>query len=469
MGSLWVVPGAPLEKGDGWRIWLSQPGGDDFKPPKPIEVRHQGVVQSYDEGDANWKLFPPYEGLSRRMGVLTVKLDDPKPGARYEITIPGAGTYRWRSLPTSLDPKGMTFLVSSCFWLPGDKEGAYRRGVLEVSRIVDPTFKLLIGDQIYHDYPLHPLPRNIPKLFGDRYESYWGDTYYRDVLTSAPNYFTCDDHEFWNNYPEKQIWLPQTYDKFREKSSEAAQETYLRFQRGLNPEEGRFYQFDIDPVSFFVTDSRSERGDINHDKKAAAFSEDQRKKLADWANGLKGPGVIVLGQPLFDHEGGKTDRSLASFTEDFARLCGVFETSLTKSEPHDILILTGDIHTGRYAAATLVGRQPAAYVHEFVTSPASRVGPFIAEVKAKEAPLSVKFAQEAVEHKWDVAEVELSRTIDDNIAAVRMRPWGNQVLFELELWRLRTRDPRPYWKRVLRGRQQDGPVVQIYRKELVLR
>ena len=74
-----------------------------------------------------------------------------------------------------------------------------------------------------------------------------------------------------------------------------------------------------------------------------------------------------------------------------------------------------------------------------------------------------------MEHKWDVAEVELSRTIDDNIAAVRMRPWGNQVLFELELWRLRTRDPRPYWKRVLRGRSQDGPVVQIYRKELVLR
>jgi hypothetical protein len=460
-----------LEKGAGWRIWLSQPGEHDFDPPGPIEVRHNGLAQRYD---SDWTLFEPLEGLTRRMGVLTVELDKAarKPGERYDITIPGAGTFHWRSLPARVDERGMTFLVASCFWLPGDKEGAYRRSVLEVSRIVDPTFKLLIGDQIYHDYPLHPVPRNIPKLFGERYESYWGDPYYRDVLASAPNYFTCDDHEFWNNYPERQIWLPQTYDKFRKASDAAAQATYHHFQRGLNPDEGRFYSFDIDPVSFFVTDARSERQDINGNPKAQAFSDEQWAALDAWATGLQGPGVIVLGQPLFDKEGGKTDRSLASFKSDFARLCGIFEESLKQEDgrkAHDILILTGDIHTGRYAAATLVGRQPAAYVHEFVTSPASRVGPFIAEVKPKKAPGNFSFPRGATEQKWEIAETELSRTIDDNIAAVRMRRWGDRVNFELELWRVRPRDPRPYWKRALRGRPSEGPVVSIFRKELLLR
>lgn len=469
MASLWVVPGAPLERGKGWRLWLSQSGASDFKPPEPIEVLHQGRPQPCQTG---WKLFDRFEGLDRRMGCLTVELKQPKPGERYDVTIPTVGTFQWRSLPAAIGDKGTAFLVASCFWLPGDKEGAYRRGVLEVARLVDPAFKLLIGDQIYQDYPLHGLPRHIPKMFADRYESYWGDTYYRDVLTSAPNFFTSDDHEFWNNYPEKQIWLPQTYDRFRQSSKDAAQATYHRFQRGVNPEERRFYSFNIDPVSFFVTDSRSERGDINADPNTHAFSPQQWAELEHWSAGLAGPGVIVLGQPLFDREGGKTDRSLASFKEDFARLCALFEDSLTPSntrEAHDILILTGDIHTGRYAAATLVGRQPTAYVHEFVTSPASRVGPFVAELKPKEPPVNFKFPRGDVEQKWEIAEVALSRTIDDNIAAVRMRPWGEQVLFELELWRVRTRDPRPYWKRVLRGRPQEGPVVQIFRKELVLR
>ena len=471
MASLWVVPGAPLEKGGGWRIWLSRAGDDYFDPPRPIEVRHNGTPQRVD--DSSWKIFEPLEGLTRRMGVLTVKLRDPKPGNRYEVTIPTVGTFRWRSLPTSIDEQGTSFLVASCFWRPGDKEGAYRRSVIEVSRICDPTFKLLIGDQIYHDWPLHKPQRNIPKLFGERYEAYWGDAYYRDVLSSAPNFFTCDDHEFWNNYPEKQIWLWQTYDRVREESKKAAQETYLRFQRGLNPEEGRFYRFDIDPVSFFVTDSRSERGDINADRNAHAFSNEQWAELKEWAKGLRGPGVIVLGQPLFDKEGGKRDRSLASFEADFARLCAVFEDSLKQTgtrDPHDILILTGDIHTGRYAAATLVGRQPAAYVHEFVTSPASRVGPFVGPVKPREPPASFKFRRDGTEQKWEIAEVdELSKTIDDNIAAVRMRPWGGRVLFELELWRVRTRDPRPFWKRFLREGPQQGPVVRILRKELTLR
>jgi hypothetical protein len=182
--------------------------------------------------------------------------------------------------------------------------------------------------------------------------------------------------------------------------------------------------------------------------------------------------VIILGQPLFDAKGSYKDRSLASYESDFARLCAIFEESLTETaahKAHDILILTGDIHTGRYAAATLVGRQPAAHVHEFVTSPASRVGPFITGIKPKQAPANFSFPLGAAKQKWEIAEVELSRTIDDNIAAVRMRRWGDRIQFELDLWRVRTRDSRPYWGRVLRGRPTEGPVVSIFRKELLLR
>ena len=180
----------------------------------------------------------------------------------------------------------------------------------------------------------------------------------------------------------------------------------------------------------------------------------------------------MLAQPLFDAEGGKTDRSLASFGGDYGRLCSIFERSLRPTGDrgaHDILILTGDIHTGRYAVATIAG-EASADVHEFVASPGSRVGPFFMEAKPKPAPRSFTAVHEGSQRLWDVAEVEVSRSIDNNVGSVQVSPGTNgRWRFELELWRVRHHDSRSFWDRV-RGDAKPRPALgRIYRREIQLR
>ena len=97
-----------------------------------------------------------------------------------------------------------------------------------------------------------------------------------------------------------------------------------------------------------------------------------------WAAGLDGPGVLVLPQPLLKAGGSKTDRTLVDFKES-DRLAAIFERALggetADGKPHDIMILTGDIHTGRVSSAEIVGLPGTIY--ELVASPASLVTPYL--------------------------------------------------------------------------------------------
>ena len=77
---------------------------------------------------------------------------------------------------------------------------------------------------------------------------------------------------------------------------------------------------------------------------------EQWDDLEAWAKNLKGPGVLVLPQPLLKAGGSKTDRTLVDFQES-DRFGAIFERALGGDDPHDILILTGDIHTGRLSSA----------------------------------------------------------------------------------------------------------------------
>jgi hypothetical protein len=464
--AVWVVPGTPLEDGAGWRIWYSAPG--DFKPAGVTVTRRGSPVESKQV----FQSLEPLEGVKRRMGVLTVTLADPgSAGELHEVSIPEAGTYEWRTLPSTLPEQGLTLLFGSCFWRPGDKEGAYSAAIRELTRRFAPAFQILAGDQVYQDYPPVRPVGNMTKVFADRYDDYWGDPGYQEVLRSSPNLFTCDDHEFWNNYPEKQTWIPHTWDAKRKESALAAQETYHRYQRSANPDGRRYFRLAIPPVSFFVADVRSERDDLK-DPKHRVIKDPQWKELEDWATTLQGPGVLALAQPLFDHEGGKTDRSLASFKSDFARLCSVFQKSLTRGDgrdAHDILILTGDIHTGRFATATIIG-VPSANVYEFVASPASRVGPFVMKASPKRVPDRFTVEDDDRPSLWQVSDVELAATVDNNVGLVRIsRGTNERYRFELELWRIRPHDDRSFWQRMRRKGQPQAPFAPIFRKELQLR
>ena len=90
----------------------------------------------------------------------------------------------------------------------------------------------------------------------DKYQRNWGLV--RDipglsgVLERAP--FACipDDHEFWNNFPLPQIHLPSTRDEVKSQIWSAnARALFGAYQ------EGGAREIDVDPLSFFLLDTRS--------------------------------------------------------------------------------------------------------------------------------------------------------------------------------------------------------------------
>ena len=73
------------------------------------------------------------------------------------------------------------------------------------------------------------------------------------------------------------------------------------------------------------------------------------------------------------------DHSLSNFSDNYARLWRVIERSLAgknaQKNPHDILVLSGDIHTGRYAEAHGPFPDAPYGVPEFIASPAAMINP----------------------------------------------------------------------------------------------
>ena len=474
-GGAWIVPGAPLPRGAGWRIWYSKPGTGEFIPDAP-KVLHAGQPKTIT---TRWAPLDPYPGLDRRMGVLEVTLDEPSPGTTYDVLIPETPLrqYRWRTLPDTIDG-GVTFILSSCFYLPADKDGSYAAGVRDLTKIEQPLFKLLIGDQVYQDWPPNLKPLNDPVArFARRYDEYWGHPAYQEVLASSPNLFTCDDHEFWNGFPERAYQVPSTWtEEWREENCEVARDLFRYYQTAANPDQKGWFRFEVGRVSFFVTDARSERTKFKIED-PHFFGKDQWEALECWAGELAGPGVLVLGQPLFGKKGDWKEPALRDFAEDFNRLCSVFETALARN--HDILVLTGDIHRARHFNATLAGLSGGPGVHELVASAASRlqVGPALREPDVHDDALKFTVDNQGTPRIWDAAPIRPTPaqlpSADNNLAVIRMSPGtatadtGPRVRFSLAVWSL-----RPFtkvWSKLLPWSQPKGSLVRLYEKELELR
>ena len=479
----WIIPGAPFPDGQGWRVWCSQKGEGRFAPPA-LEVHQGGTVIPVK---IEWKLLPPLPGLKRRMGVWSVRLPQSPPptGSLYQITVGTNGdaqTFNWSTLPQQVTDKGVTFLFASCFWRDADRDGYYRAGMKDLQALAHPHFKMLVGDQVYLDWPIYwNFDKKPIELFGDRYRQYWGDENYREVLQLCPNFITCDDHEYWNDYPETQPHLLQAWDDAHcHTYGPAAESLYYQFQRCLNPDEARWYSFTIDPVSFFMADTRSER--VRWDKKGQNpfMSEDQWKALENWQQGLTGPGVLVLGQPIFQKEGDSKDHSLSNFKKDYARLWRIIERSLAgdnvEQRPHDILILSGDIHTGRYAEAHGPFPDAPYGVPEFIASPAAMINPGNTKPEPPPERIRVRPNAQGGESIWTIdpqKHLEFM-TIQNNVGLVRMLPGTSvggspRVRFELELWRLPAKMIQIDWDEDAPPQGLGGPLKQVFKKELLLR
>jgi hypothetical protein len=121
----------------------------------------------------------------------------------------------------------------------------------------------------------------------------------------------------------------------------------------------RNFSFRVDPVAFFVLDVRTRRSRFDASPKPQLCAPEWLERVRQWALALEGPGVLMLSQPLVERRStGVTralhvmgDCNLPDYDSDYATLWNALFDA-----PHDIVVLTGDIHWSRGYVVTRAGR-----------------------------------------------------------------------------------------------------------------
>ncbi len=299
-----------------------------------------------------------------------------------------------RTLPED-ETAPLTLAIGSCLSLAqsGRLPDAYPTPGM---RSNDPIhLRILAGDQIYMD--LSP-ESGQPLLFGDapepwpRYFRQWNDERFRRFITASPNMVMADDHEFWNDYPDGNVWQAFASRKL----ADACDRTFSLYQAGLNlgaariarfgapapndrrlgqvlDDEARTFGFFLGQVPVFFLDTRTRRTRYDADRPRIVPAE-WMARCVDWLRSLERPGVLVLSQPLVDERVGGFQRffhlfgdaNLVDFDDDYSTLCDALFTA-----PHDVLVLSGDIHWSRVYRLTRSGT--SRQIYEVISSPLARI------------------------------------------------------------------------------------------------
>jgi len=319
-----------------------------------------------------------------------------EPDNRYELRIGNSSGWS-RTLPAALDrlPAPFGVALGSCFY--GDKDPA-AAGFYQprINNLYDVGLRFLCGDQLYMDLQGHVTMWKILKQVvlphapdaWARYREHWHVDYYARFLTQSPTLLLGDDHDFWNDFPHRKAWIPWGDPDPASDIRRTLDRAYSTYQAALNvdPEAGanvgslaelerllndsaRSFSFRVPPLEFFVLDVRTHR--TTHDALPRRLCDEVHLQTAErWLAGLQGPGVLVLSQPLVVHAASwfenavpvaKGDWNLPDYPEHFGRLCDALFTA-----PHDVMVLTGDIHWSRLYQ---LDQPRGGTVYEVVSSP----------------------------------------------------------------------------------------------------
>lgn len=448
------------------RIWV----GTLFPTLKmPNEARveitdHAGNRQSKTIGKADWRR--PFRKLNQRFYTI-MEFNGLKPGTRYEVDfsryvdyIGKRSDYYWQSLkdgtfdtlPLSLSGPGekpFTVGFGSCFYNHrdgGQAAGAYRALYERGPEHDRPDISFLTGDQVYLDIgfdSLSLIPSEIRQRIAHDYALHWQTL--GSILTRGGTWMLPDDHEYWNDYPFYDSLIPTLLALklriVREAWSEAALDGVLRVQNTPIVES-----FTIgNDLSFCLVDARSYRAK-KHFLEPAAFD-----KLLTWARSLTCPGVLVLSQPLIVNQ--EMERNLRSFPADYNRLIEALG-----STPHDIVLLSGDVHFGRISQVRL-GDHGGRLI-EVISSPLSNltglngIATAAPEFRPKIFPESAGFStwqpQPVTYNKdfavstrpgWPDSDYPRVRTVEHFMTAGFRKDHVGQVEMVVNAWQVRNREP----------------------------
>jgi hypothetical protein len=383
-----VVPGRPAKQGLIW--WVLT---DDGRAPR-LEILGPGGAGAIV---AVCPLDPVHLPGAFLVGTTGLRED-----SEYTLraSSPGGGTpaaARARTLPDPLRPgQKLTIALGSCFSVAQDK------GVLAAAYPPDRYgpgrepihLRMLTGDQVYMDLDPasgSPVVFSAPKVW-ERYVSQWRAPQFSQFISASPNLMMADDHEFWNDYPHGNVWLP--WARLDNAAVADFDPAFSVFQAALNvdpakvselaanpvalreflAQQARTFELPTSPVSIFFLDTRTRRTRFDDARPRIAL-EAWLGEAVRWLGSLATPGVLVVSQPLVERPAGwfarathtMGDVNFPDYREDFATLW-----KAVLDARHDVLVVSGDIHWNRlYRVST--GARPDHSVYELIASPLARI------------------------------------------------------------------------------------------------
>jgi hypothetical protein len=370
-----------------WKRWQSYSPGDekdyhflDRILDRILVIKPPAVIETLDYQRVDLEALKPRTSYS-----LKLRVDD-QPAVGKERHLREA---RVTTLPSTLPGKGekpFTVLLGSCFYKPEDEDGMVGKTYHHLPENRRPDIKVLCGDQVYLDNPWWEttlkynggnLRRGLFRAgFFQKYLDNWTqvedeDAGFRQLLKDGANYFCSDDHEFWNNAPNfGGVGFINTLSQGqRHWWRTAARELFETFQSS-----DHLIRFDVGHLSFCIADTRINRS-IGRER---FMNEEDMSAVRQWIEGLRGPGVLVVGQPVLTGETSvrkslgaepnrtlwsALDRNLADYAQ-YEELVGYIKVSA-----HSIAVLSGDVHFGRVACIRPKPGLPDVEFVEVIASP----------------------------------------------------------------------------------------------------
>jgi hypothetical protein len=354
------------------RRWLS--GSIDFwlgiwqqdLPSSPIQFRvrtNGGAAQTFDIPHTRWgRRGSP---ARRRVWHTVWSAGNLQPATEYvcDLLVGGAvqATGIARTLPNSLPNTGsasrpFNVFVGSCYYRRNDPQRRIPEAYMELWNQGQwrPDVKFLCGDQIYFDNPptdfltiRRDIRAWIRQRLTNKYRTTWRDL--DPLLSRGITYFLTDDHEYWNDYPNRQngAWVFATHN--RDDYLQRRTEAFANDFQWAGVSEG----FSIGNLNFRVLDTRRHRS-----LGARTFAQQQDvDSTINWLKNLRSPGVLVLSSPIFVPRtenssfnfavtDGRviTDHNLPFFDAQFLPLAH----ALLEAQA-DVVVVAGDPHFSRVA------------------------------------------------------------------------------------------------------------------------
>lgn len=367
------------------RIWL---GFDRLVDWQQVQVLHNGVpliaAQIVQERTAS--------GAGRSVASRTYQIDAAS-GQPQDLVVTVnnvvRASARYRS-SRELLPGGEFFAVlGSCFYQPECNAGHLRAALQQVRKMCgrSPDLCILMGDQVYLDLPVIKNFKNdrdwLIGKFRDDYVRNWFEydngNPFSELLDMAPLMMIADDHELWNNAPEKQVHIENSWTLAGRANWRAAAEALYRAfatadlnEAGAIPGMSRLRLGGVDVMTVdlrWLREARTDKGEKARLSSNPGIYTAISNWLIDSAAGSAQP-VVVLGQGIFRKPTDSLkDFEQADFEEDFIELCRALAQPSQR-----LILLTGDVHWGRVAfARDRFSNDPLAGVYEAFVSPLALV------------------------------------------------------------------------------------------------